>query len=161
MSTLDRNTLSPKYDGITHINISYMATTKLGRLLNDSSDLLVDYLPHDNNPDGKTYYFTAYAWFAFCMTGNIRKRDLSLAGSNSDYVRKYLQENKVVWSRENVSLYKAGLIRRVDRPDVNDLLKINDLPIVSYIMIDNKYQFRSNDKHLVRVYNKISETLLN
>lgn len=156
---LDYSTLHPKYDGITHINVSYLATTELGKLLNDSSDLLVEHTPTFNNPNKKTYYFSGYAWFAYCMTGTDGNRNLVLAGSTPEFVRQYLQENTLIWSKSNIANYKYGLKKRIERADVFKLLGENHLPIVSYIMVNNKYQFRSNDKFLVREYNNISELM--
>lgn len=159
MSNLDKSTLSPEYDGITHINISYLATTELGKLLNDSSDLLVPFQPKYNNPDQRSYYFTAYSWFAFCMTtsgrGDSIEYNLELAGATPEFTREYLRNNKLHWNRRNLNEYIRGLRKRLDREDVQAMMRANTLPIVSYTMSNGKHRFRSNDRYLVKEYNKV------
>lgn len=152
--------LHPNDDGVTHINISYLARTELGKLLNDSSDLMISYTPWSidgvRNKEKKTYEFTSYGFMAFVITGS---KDYHLAGAPVEDIREHLSYSPIRWDRGATNILRSAYKRRVEREDVWELLKANKLPIVSYNMRLGKAVMRKNDRIALEVYNMISEGL--
>lgn len=141
--------ISLDLDGVTHINVSYLAKTQLGKMLNDSSDLIYRH----TGPDGAIHEFTAYGYLAFLLTG---MKDYNLAAADADVIRKHMTENPIEWTREVTILYREALKERVsyeNNPEVCLLLRDNTLPIVSYTIRGGKVVMRKNDRILVNLYN--------
>ena len=157
---MTNKTLNPENDGVTHINISYMAKTELGKLLNDSSDLMISITPHflngEVNKDKKEFTFTAYGYLAFVLTGS---KDYHLAGASTEDIREHLSYSPIRWDRGATAALRSAYKRRVERQDVWDLLSSNMLPIVSYTMRDGKAVMRKNDRIALEIYNMISKGL--
>ena len=157
---LTNKTLNPENDGVTHINISYLARTELGKLLNDSSDLMITYTPWTidgiKNKEKKTYEFTSYGFMAFVLTGS---KDYHLAGASTEYIREHLSYSPIRWDGGATTALRRAYKMRVERQDVWDLLSSNMLPIVSYTMIDGKAVMRKNDQIALEIYNMISKGL--
>lgn len=160
-TTMNKLKLNPHEDGVTHINVSYLAKTELGKLLNDSSELTIPHTPYENNPDQMVYHFTAYGYLTFLLTGS---KDYWLAGAPIEDIREHLRNSDVRWDRATTRRYESALKKRIEqRKDVWTLLSENRLPIVSYTVVgkNDTIVIRKNDRVLVRVYNKISSLLSN
>lgn len=141
--------ISPELDGVTHINVSYLAKTPLGKLLNDSSPLTYPYV----DDAGTVHEFTAYGYLAFLLTG---KKDYHLAGAEQSVIRKHMSESTIRWTREVTVSYREALKYRVSYAHgfyVYAMMYNNKLPFVSYTLRDGRVVMRKNDRVLVNFYN--------
>lgn len=142
-------------DGITHINVSYLAKTRLGKLLNDSSDLTYKHV----DEEGKVHEYTAYGYLATLLTGC---KDHRLAGADADTIRQHMTNHPIRWTRAATIFYREALKQRVsyeNSPLVWKLLRANTLPIVSYTVRGGKIVMRKNDRILVNFYNNYKPPL--
>lgn len=139
-------------DGVTHINVSYLAKTHLGKLLNDSSSLLYEHVDTSFLKAGVKHKFTAYGYLAFLLTG---QKDYMLAHMDADEIREHMTNATIKWTRDVTILYREALKARVafeNNPEACMLLRENTLPIVSYTVREGKVVMRKNDRILVNLY---------
>lgn len=145
--------LNPDNDGVDHINISFAAKTKLGKMLNDFSNIpTVDV-------DGRVWK-SAYSYLCYLKTGRVEERFSEMSAKEAHVLYKMLISNgrgSDTWVPNLLDEYWRVLRNRIER---NDVLRTefyaNRLPYTSYILDNNGLPIhRKIDNGVVARYNKI------
>lgn len=143
-------------DGIDHINISFIARSKLGKMLNDFSNVVT----WDENG---LLYKSAYSYLCYLKTGKCDERFANLTAKDAHTLFLLLKRGSGradIWVPDLLGNYWKVLRTRIERnPKLRDQFYSNELPIVSYIVSkEGELIHRKIDNGIVSRYNKLIQS---
>lgn len=146
--------IDPNKDGIDHINISFAAKTKLGKMLNDFSNIpTVDVYGRE--------WKSAYSYLCYLKTGLKDERFREMTAKEASVLYMVLVRNgQSVWVPDLLDNYWRVLRNRIERnPELREEFYANSLPYKSYTLDSNGLPMnRKIDNGVVARYNRIKTT---
>ena len=122
----------PKQDGVTHINVYSKAKTKLGLALSNFSPVL-----DLQTPDGQFQSIEGYWYWLGVDPANARREELRYAfGASAKKIGRELRGADWNESEEFIAKIKAAILSKIQgSPEIQDAMKVNELPYVHYYMM--------------------------